>query len=460
MRIALPNELRDVECLAQLLGASCQYKGVSFPISGIATHSGEVHSGDLFVCLQGAHTNGAAYIGEAVANGAAAILVAQDAWQEYAVPALFCEDVVVALLRAATAYRKEAAARVIAVTGSAGKTTVKEAIAAVLGDVPHSEGNFNSRIGMPLSVLAMPRASHWVLEIGINARGEMREMAQALSPDVAVITNVGSAHIGAFGDFATLLTEKLELARALGKNGVLVLPDQLPIASLRASCHIIRVGDAENGAIIHKKHESETGIYCDLSLGDRCVADLFWPTPLQIGTSVIGLAGTVGILEGRSDSDIRQGLFAAGARTPRLRREIVGTRVFLDDCYNASPEAMITSLEVLARIGTGRSLVAVLGDMAELGAYTATLHDAVGTFAAKLQLSALYTYGKEATLIASGAARMGMPQDRIHSYQESERAALIAALIDELPRDASVLYKASHKMAMVDILQAVKEGIV
>lgn len=460
MRIALPNGLRNAQRLAHLLGASCACVRPSFSICGIATHSGEVQKGDLFVCLSGTRTNGAAYIGEAVANGAAAILVAQDAWQEYAVPALFCEDVVVALLRAATAYRKEAAARVIAVTGSCGKTTVKEAIAAVLGNVPHSEGNFNSRIGMPLSVLSMPSASHWVLELGISACGEMREMAEALSPDVAVITNVGSAHIGAFGDFSTLLSEKLEIARALEKEGVLILPEQLPAATLRASCRVVRVGDVAGDAVTCKKRESEAGICCDLSFGDRCVTDLCWPIPLQIGASVIGLAGAVGVLEGRSDEEIRQGLLVAGARTPRLRRESVGERIFLDDCYNASPEAMITSLEVLAKIGEGRPLVAVLGDMAELGAYAAALHDAVGAFAAKLPLFALYTYGKEAMVIADGAARMGMSRDRIRRYHEHERAALIDALTKELPTDAAVLYKASHKMEMADILQAVKEGIV
>ena len=175
---------------------------------------------------------------------------------------------------------------------------------------------------------------------------------------------------------------------------------------------------------------------------------------------MIGLAGAVGVLEGRSDEEIRQGLLVAGSRTPRLRRESVGERIFLDDCYNASPEAMITSLEVLAKIGEGRPLVAVLGDMAELGAYAAALHDAVGAFAAKLPLFALYTYGKEAMVIADGAARMGMSRDRIRRYHEHERAALVDALMEELPTDAAVLYKASHKMAMADILQAVKEGIV
>ncbi len=461
MRISLPEALRDPQRLASLLDASLEYVGRDIYVQGIATHSAEVRVGDLFVCLDGTRTNGAAYAAEALHQGAVGVLATDKKHPIGAALSFCCEDTAAALLRAASRYRRESSARVVAVTGSAGKTTVKEAIAAVLGNVPHSEGNFNSRIGMPLSVLSMPPASHWVLELGINARGEMREMANALSPDVAVITNVGSAHIGAFGDFATLLSEKLDVARAMGDSGTLVVPAELPLSSLCAPCHIVRVGAAQGVDVwLENERTDAAGTQCDLTLGNRHVTDLFWPIPGRIGSSVIGLAATVGILEGRTDNEIREGLLDAGSRTPRLRREHVGSRVFLNDCYNASPEAMIASLEVLTGIGGQRPLVAVLGDMCELGVYAPTLHDAVGVFAARLGLAALYTYGEEAMTIASGAARVGMPRDRIHKYRECERDALILTLIKDLPEGAVILYKASHRMAMADILKAVKEGIV
>ncbi len=461
MRISLPEALRVPQLLASLLGASLEHVGRDVFVQGIATHSAEVRAGDLFVCLDGARTNGALYATEALRRGAVGVLAPREKQPTGTALSFCCEDAAAALLRAASRYRRESGARVLAVTGSAGKTTVKEAIAAVLGNVPHSEGNFNSRIGMPLSVLSFPPASHWVLELGINARGEMREMANALSPDVAVITNVGSAHIGAFGDFATLLSEKLDVARALGGGGTLIVPAELPLSSLCTPCHTVRVGAAQDAdARLENERADAAGTQCDLAVGNRHVTDLFWPIPGRIGSSVIGLAATVGILEGRTDNEIREGLLAAGKRAPRLRRERVGSRVFLDDCYNASPEAMIASLEVLASIGAQRPLVAVLGDMCELGVYAPTLHDAVGVFAARLGLSSLYTYGEEAMTIASGAARVGMPRDRIHKYRECERDALILALIRDLPEGAVVLYKASHSMAMADILRAVKEGIV
>lgn len=460
MRISLPEALRAPRRLASLLGASTVCVKEDVPVRGIATHSAEVCEGDLFVCLDGARTSGTLYAAEAMRRGACGVLVFSDKQPKENCPSFCCEDVTAALLRAAAAYRREVGARVIAVSGSAGKTTAKETIAAVLGNVPHSEGNFNSRIGMPLSVLSLPPASHWVLELGISAVGEMRDMANALSPDVAVITNVGSAHIGAFGDFATLLSEKLALARALKKDGTLVVPEELPISSLVSTCRVIRVGRSESADVrLENERADASGTYCDLLFDGRSVTELFWPIPGRIGSSVIGLAATVGILEGRSGEEIREGLLLAGKRAPRLKRECVGNRIFLDDCYNASPEAMIASLEVLASIGVGRPLVAVLGDMCELGVYAPTLHDAVGLYAARTGLSSLYTYGEEAMSIASGAARIGMPRERIHAYRECEREALISALIHDLPEGAAILYKASHKMALEHVLQAVKEGI-
>ena len=231
MRIDLPLGWRTPEKVAFLFGTNvCRVGNPRGEITGIATHSAEVRPGDLFLCLSGKRQSGVAFIDEALRRGAIAILAPTFAEPSANCFFLPCENAELALLGAAAVYRKEIGARVIAVTGSAGKTTVKEAIAAVLGNVPHSEANYNSLVGMPLSVLSLPRAAYWVLELGINARGEMRKMASALSPDVAVITNVGSAHIGGLGDFATILEEKLEIVRALSPRGTLILPTGIPVA--------------------------------------------------------------------------------------------------------------------------------------------------------------------------------------------------------------------------------------
>lgn len=453
MRIDLPPCLRSLQELAALFGTRVECQG-SPPgeILGIATHSAEVRQGDLFLCLPGKRQNGVAFLHEALSKGASAILAPLSVKPAYECYFLPCEDPIGALLDAAAAYRKAVGARVIAVTGSTGKTTVKEAIAAVLDHAPHSEANYNSLIGMPLSVLALPKASHWVLELGINARGEMRRMAKALSPDVAVITNVGSAHVGELGDFAAILEEKMELARAISHGGTVILPCGVPKEKFtRADCRVICVGEES----VKNVRTDEKGTCLDLVFEGRTIRDLVWPIPGRIGVSVLSIVGTLGLLEGVKDEQIKKGLCLAGEHTPRMRRYTVGRRLVLDDTYNASPEAMIASLEVLKILAGERPTVAVLGDMCELGAFAPTLHDAVGVFAAKNGLSQLFTYGEEAMAIASGAKRVGMPKESVFCYREAEREKLLCDLSLCVNEDAVVLVKGSRKMAMEEIIKGV-----
>ena len=426
MRIALPSSLQDVSHLARLFEIPVADSAKHDKITGIATHSAEVQKGDLFVCLKGNHANGAIYANEAIANGAHALLGPQHSFLETNKTVLYCENVEDALLRAASAYRAEIGAEVIAITGSAGKTTVKEAVSAVLGDVPHSKGNFNSCIGMPLSVLSLPSATRWVLEVGISHAGEMRKMA-----------------------------------RAMDEKGVLLLPSELPMALFTPpSCHILRVGAGHGADILIKDvHSNARGVRATLVSPQREIKELFWPIPGSIGVSVIGQAASVGMLCGRSDEEIREGLCRAGERTPRMQRTKVGDILIINDCYNASPEAMIASLEVLKHVAGRRPAVAVLGDMLELGSYAPPLHDAVGVFVARLGIHLLYTYGEEASMIASGAARRGMSQANIRHYRAKERDLLVKELIQRLPRDAVVLFKASHGMHLEDVVTGVKEGL-
>ena len=463
MRIELPNEISAPNALTELLGADCVAYGTPpARITGIATHSLEVRRGDLFVCLEGTSHDGSAFVDAALSIGAGAILSRTppctertDFWF------LQAEDTRKALLRAAGGYRARVGARVIAVTGSTGKTTVKDAIAEMLGNVPHSKGNFNSITGMPLSVLSMPRAQAWVLELGINQTGEMRAMAQSLMPDIALITNVGSAHIGNFGDFSTILAEKMQIAHALSAKGTLILPSELPMPLLQLpNCRVVRVGVAHGAdAVVENVQTSHLGTRCDLRYGDRYVKDLFWPIPGRIGVSVLGLVGSVGLQMGCTEEEIREGIKRASLHTPRLRQIRVGDLLFLDDTYNASPESVITSLEVLKAIACHRPAIAVLGDMCELGAYSASLHDAVGVFAARLGISALYTYGDEAVSIATGAMRVGMAHEAVHCYGAQKKEQIVRDLCQNVPHDAVILFKASRKTALDGILEAVRRSL-
>lgn len=462
MRISLPIEYSPHERLAALLNAhvvGAVREGVRF--TGMVTDSREVERGDLFLCLRGRNRHGSDFVAEALARGALGVL----SDEEHPLPdgayiRFVCRSVEEALLHAAAMHREKCGARVIAVSGSTGKTTVKEAISAVLGMAPANTGNYNSTIGMPLSVLSLPSASHWVLELGVSHVGEMRPMARALSPDVAVLTNVGTAHVGQFGSLAAILAEKAELPRALRRGGILILPQTLSdVLAAQLDCRMLCTGEEERAdvAVVDVRGDA-TGVRCALRTSERYVGELHWPIPGKIGISVIALAGAVGILEGRSEEEIREGLLFAGAHTPRLSRIEKGAHLLLDDTYNASPESVMNALDVLSSLCNGRTPVAVLGDMEELGSFAVFLHDAVGEYAAS-RVDLLFTYGRYAASYAAGAMRGGMSPDRIRAYREGEGKTMVMDLLRLMPRRAAVLFKASHAAKLDLIVREVEREL-
>ena len=460
MRIDLPSVLQDAAYLARLLQADISRDPIP-PIWGIATDSREVQKGDLFVALAGNHTAGARFLENARAAGAVAALVRKGILFD-GMPLLCVADPVTALLRAAGEYRRRQGELVIAVSGSTGKTTVKEALATVLsgtGRVEKSQGNFNSRIGMPLSILSMQEADHWVLELGINHCGEMTEMARVAAPNLAILTNVGTAHIGNFGSYAALLSEKAQIAVSLQENGILLIPAALPLEGFPCACRMIhRVGKGGDFYLENIRY-SEWGTTGDLIAPDRVITNLAWPIAGGAGAAVLETVGAAAILLGLDEERIRTGLFEAGERTPRCSRIRVGKRLLIDDTYNASPEAVVTAIEGLVLIAAGRPAVAVLGDMLELGKYSAMLHRTVGRAVARSGVEQLFTYGKAALDIAKGAEDAGLSRNAIFIFDEGEQSALCEALCRTLPQDAAVLFKASGRMGLDRILSEVRRRI-
>ncbi len=446
------RELHAPRDLADLLGAHAQCCGQAPTcISGIASDTREVKRGDLFLAIKGERADGNDYIPQAIAAGAAGVLtqrqdvtIAENCWH------FRCENIEDALLAAAGKWRERCGAFVVAVSGSTGKTTTKEAIAAVLGDAPHNEGNYNSTIGMPLSVLSFPKSEFWVCELGINHVGEMEKMSMALRPDVGVITNVGSAHIGHFGDFSTILKEKLKLCAGMGSTGRLVMPSSLKNVGFSVPlCRIFYVGAEETADFTVENITMDTrGVHCDLRCRHAEITNLAWPLPGVVGSSVLGFAGADGVLCGRSPAQILEGLRKA-ARAP-LHASVypAGEMLFFEDCYNASPEACLAALESLRYLSAGRACVAVLGDMLELGEYSIVLHRALGAAAHRSGVAYLFTYGALAAQIAAGAEEAGMPAAHIFSFALGEEVLLAKSVLAHVPTDAAVLFKGSRALRM------------
>ena len=465
MRISLASPMQSVATLTAALNTVPAAVGAPpAEVGGIATDSGEIKRGDLFLAMRGARHNGNDFIAQALSRGAVAVLTEQeiaplggDYW-------LFrVKSIEQGLFALAGARRRLAGAKVVGVSGSTGKTTVKELIAAVLseaGTVRKSEGNFNSTLGMPLSLLQMEDADYFVLEIGINHPGEMEPLARALAPDLAVLTNVGSAHIGNFLNAEHLLAEKLKISAGQCGSDTLLMADSIARdACLGIPSRILRVGASEGADFCLQNIEhGKKGVRADLRYGARTLKGLCWHMPGSIGLSCLGIGGAVGMLFGVPEDAIRAGLANAAQHAPRMNmKHIAGIRM-IDDTYNASPEGVITSLEALAYLG-GKGRCAVLGDMGELGALAEPLHDAVGECAAHSGISHLFTYGNYSDVMARGALRGGMTAGCVHAFRFGEETALAAHILQTVPRGTVVLFKASRKTALERVIEALgREG--
>lgn len=461
MRIELCTALRPCEALAAALGADVRgMHGVT--VRGIATDSRELRAGDLFIAWSGKQVNGADFIPEALSKGAVGVLTVKGALLPVDCPTLLVENIASALLRAAGIYREQCNAFLVAISGSTGKTTVKEAIATMLeqkGTVAYSEGNFNSTWGLPLSVLSFAPCDFWVVEIGINHPGEMEPMAVAVAPDLAVLTNVGHAHIGHYGTLETLCSEKVRLAAHLRPKGLFLTPFSLKPETLPCNMAQVRCFGGQGEFHLESIGMSRKGVTGDLICPDRVITKLSWSVPGSIGIATLESVGAVGALLGMTDTEIRRGLQIAAKKTPRMRSASVGKRMLIDDSYNASPEAVMAALEVLHYRAVDRPIVAVLADMLELGMHACALHREVGRAVALSGASVLFTYGEWAREIALGARLEGMAEATILSFGEDERDQLVKAICENVPEEAVILFKGSGKMNLSGIVNAVRRKL-
>lgn len=461
MRIELCREYRYAAAFASALGGTITGEAGT-RLSGLATDSAEIEKGDIFLALPGRHHNGWEYLDAAAARGAiGAILPYTSDVSLPGVCNILVGDTQEALLTAAAAHRACLPGTVVAVSGSAGKTSCKEAIATVLGEcgtVRRNRGNYNSTIGMPLSLLSMDCADYYILELGINHPGEMERMSRTLRPDFAILTNIGSAHIGNFGSFQALAGEKMKITAGMREGSVLLLPENcfcpLPekekFRVYRFGCGMNCEFRAEN---IHMDTHGVTLTFCH---GTQRLSEPHWGIPGEMGVSVLLIAGAVAELCGVPEDSFLRGISRASAFTPRMRRITAGSRLLLNDTYNASPETMVAALETLSYFTGKHPSAAVLGDMEELGDFSPALHESVGECAGRSGISVLFTYGEKARSIAKGALDAGFPGGSVFSFLPGEERELVGAILKKTKHDAVILFKASRKAKLEEIVRAVE----
>lgn len=384
-------------------------------IMAVRTDSRTVEQGDLFVCLKGEHHDAHDYAEQVSCLGAAAI-VASRPLEKVTCPVIVVPDTLVALGQLARCWRERTAATVVAVTGTAGKTTVKELTAQTLehilgetGKVAKNHKNFNNQVGLPLSMLtATGSENDWVMEVGISKPGDMAELGVIIAPDVALVLNIGPAHLEGLGSLEGVARAKASLLEHVKPGGTALCCMDYP--ELWAAAKAIRpdvVGfSARDAAAKYSARflaaaEGGRGRFELIIDGQRAEAEL--PACgahfAENAAAVAAICHTLG----HSAQDIVAGLSAAGLPEQRFCCCMRGDWCVVDDSYNANPLSMARSIEAAKLMAGGKPLVLVLGDMRELGPGAAEAHEKLGALLPALAPAAVFFQGAHAADVARGA---------------------------------------------------------
>jgi len=410
------------------------------PVCGISTDSRTIKRGELFVPLEGKSFDGHEFIRQARENGAVAVLSAATLGDS---GTLYVEDTLTALGEIAACYRRKFTAKITAVTGSAGKTTTKEMIAAVLSEqyeTLKSAGNLNNAIGVPLSVLKLEKKhGAAVFEMGMNHFGEISYVAKIAQPDITVVSNIGTAHIEFLGSREGIRDAKLEILDGLVDGGVFVYNGDEPLLRREYNCRTVKFGfSADCDVRAENIRGSENGTAFDVFFGGE-KKGMFIPAAGDHNVLNALAAVAVGMEYGISIELIARGI--AGFENAGMRQNIFVRDGFkiIDDCYNANPESMAAALNVLAKTETKGRKIAVLGDMRELGRNSPEEHYKLGLLAAE-SADAVFLYGRETIDTLRGAGGIAR---RFATHE-----ALAAALTTFAEPGDTILFKGSRGMRM------------
>jgi len=428
--------------------------GADLNLEGVSTDTRAIAKGALFVALAGERFDAHDFLAQAVAGGAVAVLISDEAKRPAGVPAVVVDDTRLALGRLAAAWRARFTLPVIAVTGSNGKTTTKEMIAAILkaafgAAVLSTRGNLNNDIGLPLTLLGLSASHHAaVIEMGMNHPGEIAYLARIGAPTVAMVTNAQRAHLEGMGDLDEVAREKGAIFSGLQDGGIAVINVDDAYASAwrgMVDGHSVRTFAIDGAADVVagvRQHGLETELDLQAPEGTATVK-LRIPGRHNARNAVAAAAAC--LAAGIPLSAVSEGLAAFSGVKGRLQRRAgkQGAEI-LDDTYNANPDSVRAGIDVLAST-IGRKLL-VLGDMGEIGEASGQYHDEIGGYAKSQGIDRLFALGDTSQLA-------------VRNFGEGARHfcnvdKLIAAVDKELGPDTTVLVKGSRFMKMERVADA------
>lgn len=425
---------------------------------GVSTDTRSIREGDLFVALRGERFDAHKFVSQAKQSGAVAAVV-DVAVADAGVPQLVVEDTVEALAALAAAQRNESHARFVAVTGSSGKTTVREMTAAILeagGPVLVTRGNLNNHIGVPLTLFRLtPKHRFGVIELGASGVGEIAHTVAVTRPDVAILTNAGQAHLEGFGGYDKVVQAKGEIIDGVAPGGVVVLNRDDPAFEAWRD----RAGTRRVVAVSASGHPEADYRYRQLQVqpdGQTFMAEgtLGWEQKIHLGlygehnagNALLAIAAAREL--GAGDDAVTRGLASLEPVKGRLQVIHLSDRVRLvDDSYNANPASMRAALKFLGSLPGYR--IAVLGAMAELGSEASGLHREIGEFARRQGIDRLLAVGPE-----GNAYRQGFGKGCDVCASHGEAVSRLRAVTDA---PLSVLVKGSRSSAMDQVVEGLQE---
>jgi len=438
---------------------------------GISTDSRTLTEGELFIALKGDRFDGHHYAVEVLEKKAGGVVIEEDRvedirWNGYRPRAVIAvKNTLSALGDIAHDWRRKYCTPVVALTGSNGKTTTKEMIAACLETtfpVLKTKGNLNNLIGLPLTLLTLTEKERVViLEMGMNVPGEIRKLTEIAEPDIGLITNIQEVHLEGMKSLERLKEEKGELFRRMRRDGTILVNQDDPRVSDLADHYLgqkitygiehpaevmakeIRIKGAEGTSFtLVLEHEV-------MEIHLRLLGRHFVPNAL----SAIAVACLFGV-------EIKQAKEALEHFQPfPMRMEVIslkGGKTLINDAYNANPSSMKLALETLVEAKGEGKAIAVLGDMFELGNFTREAHEQLGEKVGKLSIDFLLALGEKAPVVVESAIRHGFPAERARIVEShSEAVALLRQMIQT---GDWILVKGSRKMAMEKIVESLNDG--
>ncbi|HYR23350.1 MAG TPA: UDP-N-acetylmuramoyl-tripeptide--D-alanyl-D-alanine ligase [Chthoniobacterales bacterium] len=444
--------------ITELAGAKIEQGDGKKWIERISTDSRTIKKGELFAALRGENFDGHKFV-EATAKAGAAGAIVDLNWKGK-VPSKFAviraQDTLLAYQNLAANYRKSLSVKVLAITGSNGKTSTKDFAASVLGRkfrVTKTQGNFNNHVGLPRTILeATSQDEVAVWEIGMNHPGEVAPLAKIAAPDAAIITNIGVAHIEFMGTREAIAKEKGSLAEAVGAEGAVILNADDPFSkdiAGRTRARVIFAG-TKDGTIraIDIQQSADGSEFTILEGAHQCRGKLPVPGMHMVQNALLAIAA--GRAFGLSLEEAAAGLASAPLTKARLQiKEINGVQ-FLDDSYNANPDSMKAALQTLVELDTDGKRIAVLAEMRELGEETQRDHEEVGQAAAAFGIDHLIGIGEMGAVISHAAEKAGL--EKSHAVGSTSEAAELLTEI-AAPGDL-VLIKGSRLARTEAVIEA------